>query len=583
MTTTTPPPSPFGWRWIRQALALRRPQVAGVLAVTTATYAAGLVFPIALQKGVDAIVAGRAGPDVALLALVAVAAIVIEAGLSFARQGMLIRLATFLDRRISRLMFVQLIRVRIDSARFRAGDAINHFEQARKIRDFILYQLPNLVLDTGGAIVTLALTFYYDVAVGVAILIVTPFLALLARNQLSTANQKATALYAATGVRNNALSETVNGLGTVKALAIESARLRRWESVTQVVLTELAALMRISRSYILRAQIASRAVTLLVVGTGCIRMYQGHISVGDLLALQILSARFAGPILSSGDLYRLWQEVEVAIRQIGMFTALPRETAAQRPPLRTLQDSSIALHNLSFSYPGATRPALAEVTVRLPARGVIALVGRNGSGKSTLMRVLLGLQRDYEGRVEIGGRDLKDYDPRWLRSRIGTVDQDTVLYSGPVRDNLAAGPHLDDAALRKALAFARAEGIVDALPGGLDAEIAENGRPLSGGQRQRLSIARAVLRDPAIALLDEPTAFLDAEAAAELERKLVVWGQERLLILATHHLPAVRNADHVVFLDRGRLLGTGTHQDLLRASAEYDTLWREHETQRSYA
>jgi len=556
MTTTTPPPSPFGWRWIRQALALRRPQVAGVLAVTTATYAAGLVFPIALQKGVDAIVAGRAGPDVALLALVAVAAIVIEAGLSFARQGMLIRLATFLDRRISRLMFVQLMRVRIDSARFRAGDAINHFEQARKIR---------------------------DVAVGVAILIVTPFLALLARNQLSTANQKATALYAATGVRNNALSETVNGLGTVKALAIESARLRRWESVTQVVLTELAALMRISRSYILRAQIASRAVTLLVVGTGCIRMYQGHISVGDLLALQILSARFAGPILSSGDLYRLWQEVEVAIRQIGMFTALPRETAAQRPPLRTLQDSSITLHNLSFSYPGATRPALAEVTVRLPARGVIALVGRNGSGKSTLMRVLLGLQRDYEGRVEIGGRDLKDYDPRWLRSRIGTVDQDTVLYSGAVRDNLAAGPHLDDAALRKALAFARAEGIVDALPGGLNAEIAENGRPLSGGQRQRLSIARAVLRDPAIALLDEPTAFLDAEAAAELERKLVVWGQERLLILATHHLPAVRNADHVVFLDRGRLLGTGTHQDLLRASAEYDTLWREHETQRSYA
>ena len=157
---------------------------------------------------------------------------------------------------------------------------------------------------------------------------------------------------------------------------------------------------------------------------------------------------------------------------------------------------------------------------------MIALVGRNGSGKSTLIRILLGLRRDYSGTVEIGGRDLKDYDPRWLRSRIGVVDQDTVLFAGTVRENLTAAGRCAEPALRQALSFSGALDFVEALPGGLDAELSENGRSLSGGQRQRLSVARAMIREPRLMLLDEPAAFLDAEAAVALERQFAVWGRK---------------------------------------------------------
>jgi ABC-type multidrug transport system fused ATPase/permease subunit len=162
-------------------------------------------------------------------------------------------------------------------------------------------------------------------------------------------------------------------------------------------------------------------------------------------------------------------------------------------------------------------------------------------------------------------------------ARIGIVDQDTILFSGTIRQNIAAGiAGADDARMRSALAFADALGFVEAMPDGLDAELEENGRNLSGGQRQRLAVTRAVVRDPRLVLLDEPTAFLDAEAAVALEKRLAAWGQDRLLILVTHHLAAARNADAILVLDQGRLVGFGAHTRLLAGCAPYAALWSDY-------
>lgn len=568
--------TPFGWRWIGHCLLLRRRQSIGLIAVTAAGYAAGLIFPIATQKGVDEIVAGHATPHLAGLALIAVAAVVVEAAFAHVRQWLVIALATFLDKRISRRIFTHLMRVRVDGEQFRPGEAINHFEQATKVRDFVLNRVPMLFLDTGGAIVSLGLTFYYDVVVGTVLTLVMPPLTLIARNRMSEAGKASAALYGTMGKRNNVLSETVSGLPTIKALALENARLRRWDTLTRTMLSQLTGVMEISRQYLLRAQIAWRGITLVVIGVGCWRLYLGHLTVGELLALQILAVRVAGPILASGDLVRLWQEVDTAVRKISEFLALPRERPARQPPLRSIGPGGISVRDVSLTYPGGNKPALDGVSLDLPEHGVVALVGRNGSGKSTLIRVLLGLQRGYTGRVAIGGQDLRDYDPRWLRRRIGTVDQDSLLFSGTIRDNLAHGRTSDDATLREALAFAGALDFVDGLTGGLDAELTENGRTLSGGQRQRLSIARAVVRDPRIALLDEPAAFLDAEAAVALERRLATWGRDRLLLIVSHHLAAIRNADLILVLDGGRLVGSDRHDILLQDCPVYAALWADY-------
>ena len=544
-------PLPFGWLWIGRSLLLRRWQTSCVLLITGAVYAVSLVFPISTQKAVDAIIAGKVGVELAALALAALLSIALEAALTSWRQKLVIELGTFLDRRISRRAFAHLMRLRIDVASFRSGDALNHFKQAEKIRDFVLYEVPRALFDFGGALVSLAMCFYYDVVVGFALLLTGPVLILAVGKQIRGFDALVESYYSSIGVRQNALSETINGIATVKALAVESARVRRWEATTDDMLAKFRALREASRSFNLRAQIAMRGVTLLVLGVGCWRLFQGQLTVGALVALQLLSGRITFPLMASSDFYRNFKDVDVAIRQIAGFLAQPREDAAVRPALRRLGAGGIQLSKVLLTYPGGAFPALDNVTVALPERGMIALVGRNGSGKSTLIRILLGLRRDYSGTVLIGGRDLRDYDPRWLRSRIGVVDQDTVLFSGTVRENLNSGRHLQEAELREALAFSGALDFVEALPGGLDAELTENGRSLSGGQRQRLSVARAMVRNPDLMLLDEPAAFLDAEAAVALEKRFAAWGQSRLMLIVSHHLAATRHADRILVLDAG--------------------------------
>ncbi|MFB0492480.1 ABC-type bacteriocin/lantibiotic exporter with double-glycine peptidase domain [Methylobacterium sp. OAE515] len=566
----------FGWHWLARALALRRGQAIRLMLAIAAGYGAGLVFPIATQRIVDAVVGGRVDLHLVGLSILAVLSIGLEVALFSLRQTLIIDLAVFLDRRISHRVFVHLMRVRVDEAAFQSGQVLNHFQQITKIRDFILFQLPNTVIDAGGALVSLGLVLSYDPIVGFALLAAVPAIILMSGNQMMGIRSTARAFYDALSVRDGTLAETVTGLVTVKALALEGPRFRRWRVVTDGALKELHTLMNRQRRFSERTQPFSRAMTLLVTGVGCWRIYGGHLTVGEFLAIQVVSARITGPLMSSADILRMTQEVSVALRQIGEFLDIPRERAVRMPPLRHIGPGGIRFTDVSLTYSNAARPALQSLSVRLPERGVVAIVGRNGSGKSTLLRILLGLQRGYTGRVEIGGADLRDYDPRWLRNRIGTVDQDTVLFSGSVHDNLAAR-RSDPDALDAALRFAGVRDLIECLPDGLATDLGEGGRTLSGGQRQRLSVARAVVRDPPIALLDEPTAFLDPEAALALERNLIAWGRDRLLILVTHHLAAARQADRILVLDAGRLVGAGRHEELLRTAPVYAKLWADHD------
>ena len=456
---------PFGWRWIGRSLLLRRWQSLSVLLITGAVYAVSLVFPISAQRAVDDIVAGRVGLELAVLAVLALVSIALEAALHFRQQRLIIELGTFLDRRISRRAFTHLLRSRIDGASFSSGEAMNHFKQAERIRDFVLHEVPRGIFDFGGALVALAMCFYYDIAVGLTVLLFCPVLVFATNKKIRSFQATAETYYTSIGVRQNALTETVNGIATVKALALEGARMRRWETTTKDMLTKLRAVRQQYLGFNLRAQILARSMTVLVLSVGCWRLFQGDLTVGSLLALQLLSGRITFPLMMFGDFYRGYKEADIASPANSALPWPVRERAAVHPPVRRFGSGGIRLSKVSLTYPGAASPALKDITLALPERGMIAIVGRNGSGKSTLIRILLGLQRNYVGHVEIGGRDLKDYDPRWLRSRIGVVDQDTVLFAGSVRENLISGRQLDEADLRESLRFAGALEFVEGPTG----------------------------------------------------------------------------------------------------------------------
>ncbi len=568
---------PFGWSFVWRSLRLRKWHLAAVIVLTTAVYAAALAFPLCTQQAVDLIAAGAVDVRLLWLGAATVAAIGTEAALTSLRQKLVIRLTNFLDRRISRKAFLHLMRRRIDLGPAPAGEAINRFQQADKISAFVMQQAPHVVFDVGGAAVSLLLMMYYDAIIGAVTLAVALGASFMLRNHLTDMETLSEQYYKVQGKQKGVLSESVAGITTIKALALETQRFRQWNAAIDAVIEAIHRLYDRVRHFNISAFAVMRGINVAVLTLGCYRMLRHDLTFGELLALQLLAGRVIQPLLWYGDVLRQYQEAKVALADLGRFLAEPIERPAIRPPLRHIRDGSIAVRNLTLRYASADKPALHDISFTLPEHGRFALVGRNGSGKSSLIRVLLGLQRGYAGDVAIAGHDLKQYDPRALRASIGIVDQDTMLFSGTVRDNVAAGmAAADDARVRDALAFAGALDFVDTMAGGLDAEIEENGRNLSGGQRQRLAIARAVVRDPRLVLLDEPTAFLDAEAAVALEQRLATWGRGRLLILVTHHLAAARSADAILVLDNGRLAGHGSHAALLRDCKPYATLWSDY-------
>jgi len=237
---------------------------------------------------------------------------------------------------------------------------------------------------------------------------------------------------------------------------------------------------------------------------------------------------------------------------------LPRHTA------------SVGFEGVWFTYPNASEPALAGVDLEIPSGQTVAVVGPNGSGKTTLLAMVPRLFDPDKGRVLIDGHDIREYSVRSLRRQIGVVTQETVVFHASLRENIAYGAeNATPARIEQAAARARAMGFIQEMPDGLDTVVGERGLTLSGGQRQRIAIARAILRDPAILILDEATSMIDSESEAEIAAAIEEFTADRTCLIVAHRLSTVLSADRIVVLDRGAVVGEGSHGALLESCPIY--------------
>ncbi|GIG30120.1 hypothetical protein Cma02nite_27200 [Cellulomonas marina] len=235
----------------------------------------------------------------------------------------------------------------------------------------------------------------------------------------------------------------------------------------------------------------------------------------------------------------------------------------------------LTLDAVRFRYPEAARDALVDVSLDVRPGETVAFVGPSGSGKSTVLNLVLGFLRPTAGRVLVDGQDTADLDLRTVRRWVSVVPQESVLFEGSIRDNVAYGlPRLTDERIRQALVDANAAGLVDALPDGWDTVVGERGARLSGGQRQRIAIARALVRDPRILLLDEATFALDPESEAAVQEALGRLMRGRTTLVVAHRLSTIRSADRIVVLDDARVVEVGTRDGLVAAGGRYARLER---------
>jgi ATP-binding cassette subfamily B protein len=419
-----------------------------------------------------------------------------------------------------------------------------------------------------------ALLFYTSVPLTLlTLLAVPPIVAgttMLGRRvrTLSTALQQA---HADTGA---GAAEVIGGIRVVRAFAQEHAEAARHQRQTAKAI-ELARHKVVAQSLLGGISfVAGECAAVLAIAVGGRLIVSGRLTTGALFSF-ILYALLVARGFRNASRY-----LTDAMRAIGATEWL-FDLVARRPlipiagGIRPAEfDGSIALDRVRFSYP--TRPgveALKGIDLFIAPGEAVALVGKSGSGKSTLLNLILRFYDPDEGRVLVGGHDVRALDPAWFRAHIATVQQDPTLFSRTIAENIAYGvPQADLAQIEAAAALACADEFIARVPGGYDAPIGDRGVQLSGGQRQRLAIARAVLRQPAVLILDEATSALDAELESIVQEALRAIDYRPTTVIIAHRLSTVANVDRVVVLDGGRIVESGTHDELLQASSFYRQL-----------
>jgi len=553
----------FDLTWFIPALVKYRRLLAEVLLVSLVLQLLALLTPLFFQVVMDKVLVHRGLTTLDVIALGLLAVMVFESLLSAVRAYISAHTASRIDVELGAKLFQHLIELPLAyfHAR-RVGDSVARVRELENIRSFLTGSSITLLLDVLFVVVFIAVMFLYSgwltclVIASLPLyflvsLLVTPVL----RARLDQSFQR--------GAENQAfLVEAVNAIDMLKSMAVEPQVSRRWNN--QLAAYVAASFKTQVLSNLAHESVAfiGKLVTVATLWLGARLVIDGELTVGELIAFNMLAGRVAQPIMRLAQLWTTFQQTGISIQRLGDI--LNNRTEVNRgTPLPTLA-GRITLDRVCFRYRPDAQEVLRDVSLDIAAGEIVGIVGRSGSGKSTLTQLIQRLHSPERGRVLLDGADLALADVASLRRQIGVVLQENMLLRRTVRENIAlANPAAPLEEVITAATLAGAHEFILELPEGYETLLGEHGASLSGGQRQRIAIARALMGNPRILILDEATSALDYESERIIQQNMAHICAHRTVIIIAHRLSAVRHADRIVVMERGQVVEQGTHDELL--------------------
>jgi ATP-binding cassette, subfamily B, bacterial HlyB/CyaB len=565
----------FDITWFLGAIHKYRHLLGEVLVASFFLQMFALVSPLFFQVVIDKVLVHQSLStlDVLVIGLLAIA--LFETVLGILRTYLFAHTTNRIDVELGARLFRHLLA--LPMAYFQArrvGDSVARVRELENIRNFLTSSALTLVIDLFFAFVFLGVMFFYSPLLTAIVLGAFPFyiaisagMTPLFRRRLGEKFQR--------GAENQAfLVESVTGIETLKAMAVEPQMQRRWEEQLAGYVSASFRVLSLGNTASQGVQLINKVVTAGILYFGARLVIDGGLSVGELVAFNILASRVSAPVLRLAQMWQDFHQARLSIQRLGDILNTPAEPtyAAGRARLPAIR-GSIRFDHVMFRYRIDGPQVLHDVSFDVPAGQTVGIVGPSGSGKSTFARLVQRLYVPESGRVLIDGMDLAMADPAWLRRQIGVVLQENVLFNRSVRENIAlADPAMPMERVVAAARLAGAHDFILELGEGYDTVIGERGSTLSGGQRQRIAIARALVTDPRILIFDEATSALDYESERVIQQNMKEIARGRTVLVIAHRLSTVRTMDRIVTLERGRVVEDGTHDTLIKTGGRYASL-----------
>ncbi len=580
-TTNKTPKKKFGLRWFIPSIKKNRKPLLEVLIASLFVNIFQLMNPLIIQQIIDKVI-GQGGVQSLLpLATLLLSFSVFENLLTAIRTNLFIDTTNRIDISLGEQVIDHLLRLPLTYFDKRAvGELSSRVGELEQIRSFLTGTALTLVLDVIFSFIYIAVMLLYSWVLTIVALLVAPLLALITITISPILRRQLRRKAELNAITQNHLVEVLTGVQTVKAQNFEMNARWKWKDKYTHYISESYRNAVTSTTANGISQFLNQSSSLIVLCVGAYLVINGQLTLGGLIAFRIISGYVTGPLLRLSNLYQSFQQTNISLERLSDIIDNPQESSEvdkDNIPMPLIK-GSIKFDEISFRFIDKGKLNLSNINFEIKQGEFVAIVGQSGSGKSTLTKLLSRLYEPLSGKISIDNIDISKVELYSLRRQIGIVPQDSILFDGTVQDNISlTNPEAKTDEIINAAKIASAHNFIMDLSSGYASNVGERGGNLSGGQRQRIAIARSILQNPQLLIMDESTSALDFETERKVSLNLMEFFRGKTVLFITHRLNSIINADKIIMLHEGRIEEIGSHSELMDLKGRYYSLYKQQE------